>query len=116
MLEELTLPVIAAAVLLWCLVCAVRQWRTAPSAEPTLIWREKGVGGWSEWRELKTLAPSAEYATVLTAVRTNASPAATAVQFASVVHPAGAPDYTLRVLYVSAAREPRRDHTLAMTK
>jgi hypothetical protein len=37
------------------------------------------------------------------------------VQFASVVQPADAPDFTLRVLFMSAVREPR-DPVVAMTK
>jgi hypothetical protein len=113
--EELTLPIIAAAILLWYLVCALRQGRTERSNEPTLVWREARVGGWSEWHELTAIGPPADYTSVLSAVRANASPAATAVQFASVVQPADAPDYTLRVLFMSAVREPR-DPVLAMTK
>jgi hypothetical protein len=31
MSEDLTLPIIAVGVLLWYLVCALRQWRTSPS-------------------------------------------------------------------------------------
>jgi hypothetical protein len=42
---------------------------------------------------------------VLAAARDRASAVATAVQFAIVVHPADDPGYTLRVTFVSAARE-----------
>jgi hypothetical protein len=42
---------------------------------------------------------------VLAAARDRTSAVATAVQFAIVVHPAGAPGYTLRVTFVSAVRE-----------
>jgi hypothetical protein len=115
MSEELTLPIIAAVVLLWYLVCALRQGQTERSTEPTLVWREATVHGWSKWRALSAVAPSADYTTVLSAVRVNATPDATAVQFATVVHPADAPDYTLRVLFMSAVREPR-DLAPAMTK
>jgi len=113
--EELTLPIIAAAILLWYLVCALRQRRTERSNEPTLVWREARVSGWSEWHELTAIGPTADYTSVLSAVRASASPDATAVQFASVVQPADAPDYTLRVLFMSTVREPR-DPVLAMTK
>lgn len=115
MREELTLPLIAVAVLFWCLVCALRQWRTERSAEPTLVWREATAGGWSQWHQLTGVAPSADYATVLAAVRAHAREGATAVQFATVVHPADAPDYTLRVLFMSAVREPGPDRVLATT-
>jgi len=107
MSEDLTLPIIAVGVLLWCLVCALRQWRTERwiEPEPTVVWREAGVGGWSDWYELTDVDPSADYDGVLSAVRVNANPGATAVQFAAVVQPAGAPAYTLRVLFMSAVRE-----------
>ena len=109
MSEDLTLPIIAAGVLLWYLVCALRQWRTEASIEPepTVVWREAGVGGWSDWYELTAVDPSADYDGVLSTVRANANPGATAVQFATVVQPAGAPAYTLRVLFMSAVREAR---------
>ena len=46
--DELYLPLIAAAVLLWYLVSALRQQRTGRSAGPRLIWREATAAGWSE--------------------------------------------------------------------
>jgi hypothetical protein len=109
MSEDLALPIIAAGVLLWYLVCALRQWRTDPSIEPepTVVWREAGVGGWSDWYELTDVGPSTGYDGVLSTVRANAHPGATAVQFATVVQPAGAPAYTLRVLFMSAVQEAR---------
>jgi hypothetical protein len=113
--DELTLPVIAAAVLLWYLICALRQWRGERPAEPMLVWREATVGGWSEWHQLTAVAPSADYTGVLAAVRAKASPDATAVQFANVVRPADAPDFTLRVLFMSAVWEPS-DRALAGAK
>jgi hypothetical protein len=110
MSEELTLPIIAAGVLLWYLVCALRQWRTERRSiepEPAVVWREAGVGGWSDWHELADADPSDDYDRVLAAVRANANPGATAVQFATVVQAPGAPAYTLRVLFLSAVREAR---------
>jgi hypothetical protein len=114
--EDLMLPMIAAAVLFWYLVCALRQWRTERPAEPRLLWREATVSGWSQWHELTDVAPSAEYAGVLETVRVNASADATAVQFASVVQPVDAPDFTLRVLFMSAVREAAGDRDFATTK
>jgi hypothetical protein len=118
MSEDLTLPIIAAGVLLWYLVCALRQRRTErPSIEPkpTLVWREARVGGWSDWYELTDVSPSADYDGALSAVRANAGPDATAVQFATVVQPAGAPAYTLRVLFLSAVQQ-RHETVLAVVK
>ena len=115
MSDELTLPIIAAVVLLWYLVCALRQGRTERSTEPTLVWREATIHGWSEWRALNAVAPSADYTTVLSAVRVNATPDATAVQFATVVQPADAPAYTLRVLFLSAVQQ-RHETVLAVVK
>jgi hypothetical protein len=109
MSEELALPMFAAVALLWYLVSALRQWRIERSTEPTLVWREATVSGWSGWRDLTAVVPSADYAGVLAAVRSNASPDATAVQFATVAHPSDAPDYTLRVLFMSAVCEPADD-------
>jgi hypothetical protein len=71
--EELTLPIIAVAVLLWYLVCALRQCRTERSNEPTLVWREARVSGWSEWHELTAIGPTADYTSVLSAVRASAN-------------------------------------------
>jgi hypothetical protein len=117
MSEDLTLPIIAAGVLLWYLVCALRQWRTERKTEPepTVVWREAGVGGWSDWYELTDVSPSADYDGALAAVRANASPDATAVQFATVVQPADAPAYTLRVLFMSAVQQ-RHETVLAVVK
>jgi len=117
MSEDLTLPIIAVGVLLWYLVCALRQWRTERSIEPepTVVWREAGVGGWSDWYELTDVDPSADYDGVLSAVRADASPDATAVQFATVVQPADAPAYTLRVLFLSAVQQ-RHETVLAVVK
>lgn len=115
MSEELTLPLIAAAALFWYLLCALCQWRTERSAEPMLLWREATAAGWSAWHELNAVAPSADYATVLDAVRARVTEGATAVQFASVVQPADAPDYTLRVLFMSAVREAGPERVPATT-
>jgi hypothetical protein len=118
MSEDLTLPIIAAGVLLWYLVCALRQWRTERRSiepEPTVLWREARVGGWSDWYELTEVDASTDYDGVLSAVQATASPAATAVQFATVVQPSDAPAYTLRVLFMSAVREPR-ETTSAVTR
>jgi hypothetical protein len=115
MSEDLALPMIAAVFLLWYLARALHQWRTERSAEPTLVWREATIRGWSEWRELSEVAPSADYSTGLAAVRSNASTDATAVQYATVAHPSDAPDYTLRVLFMSAVREPRSDRGFRAT-
>jgi hypothetical protein len=117
MSEDLALPITAAGVLLWYLVCALRQRRTERSIEPepTVVWREAGVGGWSDWYELTDVDPSTHYDGLLSAVRANANPGATAVQFAAVVQPAGAPAYTLRVLFLSAVREAQ-EPILAVVK
>jgi hypothetical protein len=117
MSDDLTLPIIAAGVLLWYLVCALRQWRTERSIEPepTVVWREAGVGGWSDWYELTDVDPSADYDGVLSAVRANANPGGTAVQFAAVVKPAGAPAYTLRVLFMSAVQQ-QHENILAVVQ
>jgi hypothetical protein len=115
MFEDLGLPLIAAAVLLWYLVCALWQRHDEKPAEPMFVWREATATGWSEWRDLIAVPASTDYTGVLAAVRAHASRHATAVQFASVVHPADAPDYTLRVLFVSAVREPSPDRPLTLT-
>jgi len=52
---------------------------------------------------------------VLTAVRTLARDDATAVQFGIIAHPADAPDYTLRVLYMSHETPASPDRGLAAT-
>jgi hypothetical protein len=114
--DELYLPLIAAAVLLWYLVSALRQQRIGRSTGPTLVWREATAAGWSEWRDLVGVAPSTDYAGVVAAVRAQAGPHATAVQFASIVHPVDAPDYTVRVLFVSAVWEAAPDRASAPTR
>ena len=50
MLEDLYLPVLAAVVLLWYLVCAVRQLRSEKPSSPKVVWREATALGWSECR------------------------------------------------------------------
>jgi hypothetical protein len=112
--EEIRLPVIAAALLVWGLVCALSQRRADTSAEPRLVWRQATANGWSDWHDLEGISASAEYSAVLREVRERASDDATAVQFACVAHPAGAPGYTLRVLFMSGVRTagPDRDPAL----
>lgn len=102
---------VAVAALSWCLWLALCQRRSDRSYSPTLVWREASYAGWSEWVDLEDVSPSAEYSDVLAAVREKAHPGVTAVQFASVVRPRGAPDYTLRVLFMSGVREPAPDRT-----
>ncbi|MGH3642229.1 MAG: hypothetical protein ACRDUX_24730 [Mycobacterium sp.] len=116
MADVLCLPVIAAAVLLWYLACALCQLRSEAAHTPIFVWREASETTWSDWIELEGVSPSADYATVLTAVRGEAHAYAVAVQFASVVRPPDAPDFTLRVLFTSAVREPSHDRTLAITR
>ncbi|MET0451115.1 MAG: hypothetical protein ABW137_04705 [Mycobacterium sp.] len=111
MADELCLPLIAGAALLWYLVCALRQLRTERSERPTFVWREASASGWSEWVELEDVSPTADYADVLSAVRDEAHPGTTAVQFALVVAPVDAPDYTLRVIFMSEVRESSHDLT-----
>jgi hypothetical protein len=111
--EEMRLPAIAAAILMWGLVCALRQTRARRSTGPRLIWRQAGPSGWSDWLALKDIPASADYSFVLGAVRARAAGDATAVQFASVAHPADAPDYTLRVLFMSNERPATPDRDVA---
>jgi hypothetical protein len=103
--EELRLPLLAAALLAWYLSCALRQLRSHSSTSPVVVWREATTYGWSDWATLKGVLASAGYDAMLCEVRDRAHPAATAVQFAVVVRPDGAPDYTLRVLFMSNVRE-----------
>jgi hypothetical protein len=105
MLEDLYLPVLAAVVLLWYLVCAVRQLRSEKASSPKVVWREATALGWSEWIKLDGVPATAGYDAMLAAARDRASAVATAVQFAIVVRPDDAPDYTLRVTFVSAVCE-----------
>jgi hypothetical protein len=90
--------------------------RTERTYSPIFVWREASESGWSDWMDLEDVSPSAEYASVLTVVRDRARDGATAVQFASVVQPTDAPAYTLRVLFMSAIREPAHDRALATTR
>lgn len=103
--DDIHLPLLAAAVLIWYLVCALRQLRSERGEEPRVVWREATLRGWSTWADLPTMPTSGGYDEMLAAVREHATATATAVQFAVVAHPAGAPDYTLRVLFLSAVRE-----------
>jgi hypothetical protein len=112
MLDDLYLPVIAIVVLSCCLVCALGQLRTDHPHGPTLLWREALDDGWSDWIALEGVSSVADYTAVLAAVREAAHPGAIAVQFAFVVRPCDAPEYTLRVLFLSDVREPGHDHTL----
>jgi hypothetical protein len=114
--DELCLSVIVAAVLLWYLVRTLCQMRSERTHSPVFVWREASAAGWSDWMDLDDVSPSTDYAAVLTTVRDRAHDGATAVQFASVVQPSDAPAYTLRVLFMSAVREPAHDRTLATTR
>ena len=114
--SELLMSLIVAAVLLWYLVRALCQMRSERIYSPIFVWREASEAGWSEWTDLDHVPPSTDYATVLTAVRNRAHDRATAVQFASVVQPTGAPAYTLRVLFTSPVREAAHDRTRAATR
>jgi hypothetical protein len=113
--DEIHLPLLAAAVLIWYLVCALRQARAERADGPSVVWREATAHGWTEWSELPDVSASACYDDVLTAVREHAAPASSAVQFAVVAHPAGAPEYTLRVLFMSEVRERFAARDLAVT-
>jgi hypothetical protein len=103
--EHLGLSVIVAAALLWCLVYAVWQTHSEKASGPVVVWREASEHGWSQWIDLDEVAASAGYDAMLEEVRVRASADAAAVQFAVVAHPDDAPDYTLRVLFMSAVRE-----------
>jgi hypothetical protein len=113
MAEDLYLPVIAVAALAWCLWLALCQRQTDRSHTPVLVWREASDAGFSEWKDLDGVPSTAEYSDVLAAVRRAAHPGVSAVQFASVVRPPDAPDYTLRVLFMSGVREPGPERTSA---
>jgi hypothetical protein len=104
--EELRWPAVAAAVLLWYLVCALRQLRSEKALLPIVVWRDATEHGWSEWIELNGVPATDGYDAMLAAVRDRADASATAVQFAIVVQPDDAPDYTLRVTFMSSVREP----------
>ena len=104
--EELLWPAVAAAVLCWYLVCALRQMRSKKTTSPKVVWRQATEHGWSEWIKLDGVSATDGYDAMLAGARHCAFPTATAVQFAIVVHPVDAPDYTLRATFVSAVREP----------
>jgi hypothetical protein len=104
--EELRWPALAAAVLLWYLVCALRQLRSERATSPIVLWREATEHGWSAWIELDGVSATDGYDAILATVRDRAGAMATAVQFAIVAQPDDAPDYTLRATFVSAVREP----------
>src|SRR6476469_6105441 len=111
--EELRWPLVAAAVLLWYLVCALWQLGSENSPLPIVVWREATEHGWSEWIELDGVSATGGYDVMLAAVRDRADATATAVQFAIVVQPDDAPDYTLRVTFMSSVREPFSGRELA---
>lgn len=113
--DELYLPLLAAAALAWYLICALRQLRTEPTHSPTVVWRESTNDEWTEWTELDGVAASSGYDAMLSEVRRRASSTASAVQFGIVVQPGDAPDYTLRVLFMSAVRERSSDRVLTST-
>jgi hypothetical protein len=103
------LTAIVIVALLWALVRSLRQLhveRTTTTVK--VMWREATTHGWSGWRELGGVSPADDYDTMLTATQGAAHIEATAVQFATMVHPADAPDYTLQVLFMSTVREPAR--------
>ena len=104
--EELLWPAVAAAMLCWYLVCALRQLRSEKPTSPKVVWRQVTEHGWSEWIRLDGVSATDGYDAMLAGARARACPSATAVQFAIVVHPVDAPDYTLRATFVSAVREP----------
>jgi len=108
--EELHLPLLAAAVLIWYLVCAVRQLRSEQVTSPVVVWREATERGWSEWNEMDDVSAAVSHDAMLAAARDRATAAATTVQFAVVAHPDDAPDYTLRVLFMSAVCERSSGH------
>ncbi|MET0475253.1 MAG: hypothetical protein ABW001_11515 [Mycobacterium sp.] len=111
MFDDVCLPMVAMAALSCCLWLALRQRRGERSDTPTMVWREASNAGSSEWIDLDEVSPSAAYSDVLAAVRRAAHPGVSAVQFASVVRPQGAPDHTLRVLFMSGVRDPAPDRT-----
>lgn len=104
--EELRWPAVAVAVLLWYLACTMRQMHSERTHTPKVVWREATERGWSEWIRLDGVSATDGYDAMLAAAREHAGATATAVQFAIVVHPDDAPDYTLRATFVSAVREP----------
>lgn len=111
MVEDVLLPMIVIVVLFFCMVCALHQLHSERTPWPTLVWREALECGWSDWFDLENVSSSADYSAVLTAAQEAAHSDAIAVQFASVVRPRGAPEYTLRVLFMSDVRETALDDT-----
>ena len=114
--EDIHLPLLAAAVLVWYLVCALRQLRSDRSTAPVVVWREATAHGWTEWSESTDLSASDGYDEILEKVRGHAAATSSAVQFALVAHPVGAPDYTLRVLFMSEVRQRFAGRDLALTE
>lgn len=113
--DELCLPILAGAILLWYLICSLRQMRSDRVALPAVVWREATAAGWTEWIDLDELTASAGYDAILGAVRERADAAATGVQFAIVARPAEAPAFTLRVLFMSEVRERWAARDLLLT-
>lgn len=112
--EDIHLPLLAAAVLVWYLVCALRQTRAEHSDVPAVVWREATEHGWTEWSGLPSVPSTVGYDAMLDAVRERAAATSSAVQFAVVAHPADDPEYTLRVLFMSEVRERFADLGLAL--
>ena len=106
MSSDLVMSAVVVVALLWALACSLRQLHVERSTTVEVMWREATAEGWSQWRRLDGVSPADDYDTMLTATQNAAHTGATAVQFASTVHPAEAPDYTLRVLFMSTVREP----------
>jgi hypothetical protein len=103
--DELCLPILVGAMLLWYLACTLCQMRITPVASPHVVWREATTAGWTEWSGLTDVPASAGYDAILDAVRSRADAGAVGVQFAIVTQPDDAPAFTLRVLFMSAVRE-----------
>jgi hypothetical protein len=108
MSSELVSAAVVVVALLWALVCSLRQLHAERTTTVEVMWREATADGWSQWRRLAGVSPADDYDTMLTATQDAAHIDATAVQFASMMHPAEAPDYTRRVLFMSTVREPAR--------
>ena len=108
MSSDLVLTAVVVVALLWALACSLCQLHEERTFTVEVMWREATADGWSPWRRLDGVSPADDYDTMLTATQSAAHIDATAVQFASTMHPAEAPDYTLRVLFMSTVREPAR--------
>lgn len=113
--EDIHLPLLAAAVLIWYLVCALRQTQSERSNTPEVVWREAAGHDWTEWSTLPEVTATVGYDAMLAAVRERATVTSSAVQFAVVAHRAGDPDYTLRVLFMSEVRERFAGRELVLT-